>query len=197
MRIPRLAFIAVALMLASCGTSPQVQFYTLVPVAPVGESASSAPPFPVQVNAVHIPAVLDRNEIVRQSGTDALSMKDQDRWGAPLGEMARNVLAQNLAARLPTGSVIMPQAPAPSSAAHLVVDIVRFGENADRQVGLDGSWALLRGASDNPVLSGNVNLKDEAGGNDAASQVEAMSRLLGRLADDIAAKVAAATPAKG
>jgi uncharacterized protein len=50
----------------------------------------------MQVDAVHIPAVLDRAEMVRQSGSNGLSISERDRWGAPFGEMARDVLARDL-----------------------------------------------------------------------------------------------------
>lgn len=193
MTIHRLTFIALAFVFASCGTSPPTHFFTLLPVAPVGNSVAS-PPFPVQVSAVHIPAVLDRSEMVRQANSNALSIRSEDRWGAPLGEMARNVLAQNLAERLPRGSVILPRAPAPSSAAHLVVNIATFREDADRRVRLNGSWTLLRGTPAEPVLQGNVSFEDQAAGDDAGSQAAAMSKLLGRLADDIASKLATAAP---
>lgn len=196
MRIRRLLLIALAVLLASCGTSPPTRFFTLARVSPAGRSAPR-PPFPIQVNAVHIPAVLDRSEIVRQTGSDTLLISGQDRWGAPIGEMARNVLAQDLAERLPQGSVILPLAPAPSSAAHLVVNIAAFGEDAGRRVRLDASWTLLRGTPLKTILHGNVNLDDTAAGDDAASQAAAMSRLLGRLADDIVTKLATLSSANG
>jgi hypothetical protein len=98
---------------------------------------------------------------------------------------------------LPQGSVILPLAPAPSSAAHLVVNIAAFGEDANRRVRLDASWTLLRGTPAKAISHGNVNLKDTAAGDDATSQAAAMSRLLGRLADNIVTGLAAWSPAKG
>jgi uncharacterized lipoprotein YmbA len=182
-------------MLASCA-SPPTHFFTLARVSPVGSSLPT-PPFPIQVNAVHIPAVLDRSEIVRQADSDQLLISGQDRWGAPFGEMVRNILAQDLAERLPQESVILPRAPAPASAAHLVVNIAAFSEDVHRRVRLNASWTLLRGTPAKPVLDGDVNLEDQAAGDDAASQAAAMSRLLGRLADNIVAKLAKWTPANG
>lgn len=196
MRIRRFLLIAIAIMLMSCGTSPPTRFFTLARVSPAGRSAPK-PPFPIQVNAVHIPAVLDRSEIVRQTGSDTLAISGQDRWAAPFGEMARNVLAQDLAERLPQGSVILPLAPAPSSAAHLVVNIAAFDQNAARRVRLDASWTLLRGTPAKTISRGNVDLEDTAAGDDAALQAAAMSRLLGRLADNIVAALAALSPANG
>jgi uncharacterized lipoprotein YmbA len=186
---------AIALLFAACGTSPPTHFFTLTPVAPAGHSAA-APPFAVQVNAVHIPAVLDRNEMVRQTGSNTLSISDQARWGAPLGEMARNVLAQDLANRLPQGTVIFPQAPAPQSAAHLVVTIAKFGEDAEGKVVLVASWALIRGNPPTTIVQRDVNLTGTAAGSDPASQAAGMSDLLAKLADQISGELTTSSLAR-
>jgi uncharacterized lipoprotein YmbA len=44
---------------------------------------------------------------------DFLEVSQQDRWTAPLGDMTRNVLSQDLASRLPNGAIIPPDAPLP------------------------------------------------------------------------------------
>jgi uncharacterized lipoprotein YmbA len=182
--------IAAALMLPACASSPPTHFFTLTPAASVGRS-SAAPAFPVQVAAVHIPAILDRQAMVRQTGPNALSISDQNRWGAPLGEMARNVLTQDLTERLPQGAVILPDAPATASAARLVVDIASFTEEAGGRVRLQGSWALMRGQPPKTILNRDMNLECKAGGDDPAAQAAAMSRLVGQLADSIVADLAA------
>jgi uncharacterized protein len=187
--------IVIACLFAACGTSPPTHFFTLTPVARAGPSTAS-PAFPVQVNAVHVPAVLDRNEMVRETGSNTLSISDQDRWGAPFGEMARNALAQDLANRLPQGSVIFPQAPAPENAAHLVVTIAKFGEDAEGNVRLVGSWALMRGNPPTTIMQHDVNLTGKAAGNDPASQAAGMSDLLAKLADQISAELTTSSMAR-
>jgi uncharacterized lipoprotein YmbA len=104
--------------------------------------------------------------------------------------MARNILVRDLTRRLPQGMVILPDAPAPPAALHLVVNIASFGEDVEWRVRLVGSWTLLHGESSKPVLNRDVNLSTEAAGNDADSQAAAMSKLLGRLADHIATELA-------
>jgi uncharacterized lipoprotein YmbA len=193
MRLPLI--IALACLLAACGTSPPTHFFTLAPMTPAGHSAVN-PAFPIQVNAVHIPAVLDRNEMVRRTGFNTLSISDQDRWGAPFGEMARNVLAQDLAERLPQGSVIFPQAPAPDNAAHLVVTIATFGEDASGHVRLVGSWSLMRGNPPTTIVQRDVSLTGKAAGSDAASQAAGMSDLLAKLADQISGELSTASIAR-
>ncbi len=191
----RLAALIIACTLAACGSSPTTHFFTLTAVAPAGH-AGAPPRFPVQVNAVHLPAVLDRNEVVRQTGANTLSISDQDRWGAPLGEMARNVLAQDLARRMPPGTVIFPEAPAPQSAAHLVVTVTEFGTEADGHVRLAGSWALMKGNPSKPILHRDIDLESQAGEGKVSAQAAAMSDLLGKLADQIAGEINAPSMAR-
>lgn len=181
-----LAMVAVALALAGCGTSPPVHFFTLAAVSPVGSRVSKISA-PVRIDAVHIPAILDRQEMVRRTGAATVSITDRDRWAAPLGEMARDVLTRDLAERLGKQSVILPRAPLPASGKHLVVNIASFGETSDHRVRLQASWTLMQGEPPQPVLVRDVNLEVKAAGADAASQVAAMSELLGKLADRIAA----------
>ena len=180
--------VAAALILAACGSSPPTRFFTLTAVAPIGRPPD-APPFPVQVAAVHIPAMLDREAMVRRTGANALSISDQDRWGAPFGDMIRNTLARDLAERLPEGAVILPDAPSPPSTALLVVNIASFTEDADRHVTLDGSWAIMHGRPAKAILNREVTLECEADGEDSAAEAAAMSRLVGQLADRIVANL--------
>jgi uncharacterized protein len=189
--IAQLLIVLVMLALGGCGSSPPTKYYMLSKVAPAGH-AEAKPPYPLQVNAVHIPAVLDRNQMVRQTGANTLSISGDDWWGAPFGEMARNVLERDLAARLPQGSVIPALAPAPPSAAHLVVNIVTFGEDPDRRVRLVARWTVLHGQSASVIAQDDVDLSETALDSGAAAQAHAMSRLLGELADHIAAGFLAA-----
>jgi len=180
-----LVALPLVLLLAACRTSPPTHFITLSPVSPVGH-AEAAPSPPIQVDLVHLPAVLDRDAVVRQTGANSLSIDDQTRWGAPLGEMTRNVLAEDLARRMPPGAVILPDAPSPPSARHLVVTISVFREESHQLVKLEGSWAVLEGEPPKTVRAHDINLACTAANTSYDTQAAAVSRLLGLLADQIA-----------
>ncbi len=176
--------LAALLLLAGCGSSPKTHFYTLDVVRGTG-GQQAALAGPIQIAAVHIPAALDRRQMVRRTGTNAVDISDRDRWSAPLGRMARNVLSQDLAARLPKGAVVLPDAPAPAATRQIVVTIAAFGPLADGTVRLRAEWALLDGSPAKPVLRRNVDLQVSSGRGGAAV-ASAMSRLLGQLADRMA-----------
>lgn len=179
----RTAILLLVAILAGCRSSPPKRFYVLDPI-PAPERSSAATGKVVQVAAVNIPASLDRQEMVREGANGSLQISDINRWGAPLADMTQNVLTRDLAARLPAGAVLPPRTNAPPGTFEITVDLLQFGRDATGNVVLDGGWALYHLGSDTPVMNRQVKLS-EGGSTDYASQVQAMSRLLGRMADDI------------
>jgi hypothetical protein len=188
MLIPALAL----LTLAGCASSPPTRYFALDPAAPGSPATDQTAGKPVKVDAVHIPPALDRDSMVRGESDNQLQISAQDRWAGDLGEMIRRVLTQDLAQRLPSGMVVAPQSPAPPSARGLVVDILTFQPQAGEVV-LDADWTLLQGTQSNPVLRRSAHLT-APGASSAQGQAQAMSTLLGQLADGIAAQVGGAQP---
>lgn len=183
MRSPIL--ILAALMLASCGSSPKTHYFTLSRV-PAEQERPAPIGTPVTVASVHVPQSLDRSEMVRANGDNTVEISDQERWTAPLGEMARRVLSEDLAARLPHDKVVLPDAPAPPQTAQIVVSLAEFGSDPNGKVALAGSWSLLDGERGKLLLRRDVALQAAAKGPGGSGQAAAMSELLGELASNIA-----------
>jgi uncharacterized lipoprotein YmbA len=190
MRLRRALSLLLVLALADCGSSPKTNYFTLAPVPPQ-EPPKAAIASPVTVAAVHVPPSLDRREMVRRTGANSVDVSSQDRWTAPLDEMIRRVLSQDLAARLPKDKVVLPDAPAPPRTEQIVVTIAQFGPDAGGKVALDGSWSLLKDGRDAPALRRDIALATGAATADAAAEAAAMSQLLGQLAGRIADTLAA------
>lgn len=182
----RVTTLVLALLLTGCAASPPARFYTLDPVAPLSNPPATAA-LTVQVAAVRIPGILDRQEMVRESAPETLELSDRNRWGAPLGQMMQRVLTQDLAARLPGSTLLGPTALPPAGSRIVAVDVLRFDAGPSGEIVLQGSWTLLAAGNDRPLASHSVNLASAGPIGDYAEQAAAMSRLLGRLADRIAA----------
>lgn len=178
------------LTLAGCASSPPTRFFALDPVSAGSSAATGDTGAPVRVAAVHIPPALDRDSMVRGESDNQLEISSQDRWAGDIGEMIRRVLTQDLAQRLPSGTVIAPESPAPAGARGLVIDILTFQPQAGEVV-LDADWTLVQGTQANPVLRRSVHLTLSATPS-AQGEAEAMSALLGQLADGIAAQMGGA-----
>ena len=175
----------ILLVLANCGSSPKTHYFALT-VMPGTAREKGFIPYPVTVAAVHVPPSLDRREMVRQTGETTVDINDQDRWAAPLDEMVRNVLSQNLLDRLPRDKVVLPEAPAPPKTARIIVSISQFGPDARGGVALAGSWSLLDDVRSEPLLRRNMTLESNSPAENGASQAAAMSHLLAQLANQIA-----------
>lgn len=173
---------------AGCAHSPPTRYVTLS-AAPSTAPRMTTPLQPVQLTAVHIPAELDRPEVVTQDSANQLTVHDNDRWGAPLAQMMRRTLAQDLLARLPANAFILPDAPAPAGTRTLVVTVLHSEADANGTLRLQVSWALLSGHPPHATQTQQLTLAANMASHDAAAQAAALSQLLGQLADRIVASI--------
>ena len=199
MRPLKLALSAVLLLALTACAGASTRFYNLQPTSGPGgaRSAYAGPAF--RIDAVHIPASLDRPELVRELSGDRFVVSDNDHWAGPLGELFRRVLTQDLAARLPVDAVVYPDAPKPAGVGGLVVDILDVTPLSGGVV-MDVSWTLLpsqgrTGQNGTPALMRQRTLRlstPSVGGSVSGNAME-----LSALADQLAAKIAtdlASTP---
>jgi uncharacterized lipoprotein YmbA len=186
--------LAVTLTLAACAHSADTRFFTLDPRPPATSIGSAPYDGPaLRVDSVSLPADLDRPELIRRTGANEMEIDDFSRWAAPLGDMARRVLTQDLASRLPVDDVIYPGAPKPANAGTVTVDVLDFSV-ADGTGHMDVSWVLTPAdppdaGAPGPAHAGQPRtLHLEVMEPDAGSkgQAEALSRLMAALADAIA-----------
>lgn len=177
------------LLLAWCSSAP-TQFYVLTATAGAGSRGGGFGSQPLIVGHVQLPGDLDRLAVVTRIGPNQLNVSNQDQWAGPFDEMIQRVLAADLAARLPPGSVLAPGDPVPAGGARTVVVNVRqfMGDSAGRLV-LEADWSLLSPKTQKPVERRHELLTDNAGSGKTPEIVAAMSRLLGQLSDRIAGTV--------
>jgi uncharacterized lipoprotein YmbA len=194
----RLALTAAGLMaLAGCGHSPPTQFFTLDPLSPA-TSASAKAGTPIRIDRVTIPAILDRPEMVREQSAERLQVDDFNHWGAPLGDLMRGALVEDLTARLPAGRVVPAGAPSVAGVADLTVEIVAIHE-APGLVVADMDWTLTQhtpGPPGQPQVVRTLRHERIQAPLDAPSQhgfATALSRVMATLAD----RIVEALPAAG
>ncbi|MEC5408038.1 ABC-type transport auxiliary lipoprotein family protein [Paraburkholderia sp. MPAMCS5] len=186
----RIAATAAAIVVAvtGCAHSPPTRYVTLN-AAPGAAPLATVQIQPVQLTAVHIPAELDRLEVVTQPSPNRLAIDGTDRWGAPLAQMMRRTLAQDLMTRLPPGAFIVPDAPAPPDTRTLVVTVLDSQADASGTLTLQAAWTLLAGHPAHAVLTQQATLTSAMSARDAPAQAAALSRILGQLADQIATRI--------
>jgi uncharacterized protein len=180
--------------LLSCGSSPPIRFYMLSEMAPesgnspAGSGASAgatADAVAVRLEAVAIPAELDRLELVNHSGPNQVHIAESDRWAAPLDDQIRRMLSDDLAARLPKGLVVDPNEPSTRDARRtLSVSIGQFDADASCAVTLNASWSLQQPHA--AAQSGSERIQQPSAGACPAGLPAAMSRALATFADRLA-----------
>jgi uncharacterized protein len=182
------AGILALLLLAGCSLV-SARYYALVAV-PGHRVAATGPP--VTVEAVHLPDALDRPEVVRRAAASA-ETSERDRWAAPLAELMRRVLGEDLAARLPPG-MVAPPGSAGADTRRLLVDVEDFAADAEGHVVLAAAWTLI-GAEVAPTPAVRRTERIEIDGAPGyPAQAAVMSRALGELADRVAAALARKQP---
>jgi uncharacterized lipoprotein YmbA len=186
------------LSLAACSHSAPTRFFTLFPVAPAQPVAPTALGPPIRLRRVTVPPALDRVELVREVAPGEVSVSDFEHWAAPLGQTAVQVLAEDLAARLPAGALIPPAAPLPPGGVDVDVDILAFNV-ADGQAVMQASWSEIARPSPPPKANPSrpsppsstrlVQLTAPVDASGGLAEAQGLSRLLAQLADRIAAEV--------
>jgi uncharacterized lipoprotein YmbA len=183
----RAFLLLVALLATACSSGTPPKTYSLVAIPPGGGSGGHALSAPITLAAVHIPPTLDRKELVRRVGQTEVAVDSQERWAGPVADMIREVLSQDLAARLPNGQVIPPDAPPSARMRQIVVTIVEFGMDQGQEIRLAGEWSMLADGAPDAVLRREFALTVAWPAPGGAGQAEAMSRSLSQLADAIVA----------
>lgn len=172
-----LAFI-LPLALAACAGTPT----TYLALAPVPGPTATIPTPPIAVARVMMPAAIDRLYLTIATGPTTLSVADHARWVAPLDGEAQNVLADDLAQRLPGATILHPGDPTPQGGARLVmVNVTKFLPGEARVV-LNADWRIEARRHHRVIAQGRADIVMPAG-TTPATQADAMSAALGRLTD--------------
>ncbi len=178
---------AVAAALGGC-RSASTRIYTLEAAAPASHIEVYHAPA-LRVDTLNVPASWDRMEILKISAAGTLQISDFDHWAAPLAQMARQTLSDDLDERLPSGSVIYPRLPKPSGALGVNVDILNFNIVA-RQASIRASWIIVPSGDAQRAKRSAASLHSSMNSDEPAAVAQAWSDLIGQLADRIAADAA-------
>lgn len=182
-----LGWMMAAALLTACPASPAIQYYTLNSIAPT-VTADGHTHYPVWISTVIVPKTLDRAELVRRASANRLDVSENHRWAAPLDEMIRRVLSQDLATRLPEGMVIEPGEPLPPGPLRrITVDLSTFESDLEGHVVLNAQWTLQSGDRGAVQLRRDEHILIDEGSGTPDAVSAGMSRALAILADRIAA----------
>jgi uncharacterized protein len=162
-RSPWWGLLGVALLLHGCTSAP-TRFHTLAPmppaIAPAAGEAGGTPtpcsstknPSPERLNSIllehaTIPAEVDRMQIVLHETSTRLTIRETDRWAAPLRDQIPNVLVADLRHVLPTASISNdPRVIGSATPLRLNVDIEEFSALPGQEATVRARWKVASAA---------------------------------------------------
>ncbi|MGE0226151.1 MAG: membrane integrity-associated transporter subunit PqiC [Acetobacteraceae bacterium] len=186
----RIAIACLLLLVAGCGRSPETQFFTLRPVETQHTAYFRKVSPPLQVGRVTLPSSLDRRSLVTGGEGVSVNVSDRERWIAPLPELVRRALTEDLRNRLGTAAVLTPGDPLPPKGARtLALNVQDFMVNADGEVVLTSDWTVESRVAGEPAFTEHSTVTARAASMAGGDVAEGMSRALALLADRMAARL--------
>ena len=129
-------------LLAGCASTPP-HYYTLSSPQAAHMRADTPGVAPYALNAVTVPAQVDRNAIVVQQKAGHLLLLSDDLWSAPLGAQLQTALSQGLEARLGRPPVQnLALGARDSKVTQIFVDVQRFDMVPGQYVALSAAWRV-------------------------------------------------------
>lgn len=178
-----------AVATAGCSRSPRVTFYTLEPVAQVGNTAATTLFPAVTVGPVTLPEVVDRPQLVLRVAANRVNILETHRWAEPLKSEIPRAIAENLRRLLGSSRVSSYLQHAGTDAEfRVLVDIERFEASPEGVVTVEVAWSLRRVAGGTP-RNGRSQVRESVGDGGYESLVAAYGRALLAVSRDLAGAI--------
>jgi len=167
---------------AGCASAP-ARFYTLSATAPPVPTTSM---LSVVVGPVSVPAVVDRPQIVVNTGANQAVLDESNRWASPLQDNISRVVVQNLVAMLGTPRVTLSSQTVSADAGYrAVIEVQGFESTLGEAAMLNAVWTVRR-MKDGRTETGRTTLREVVPEKGYDALAAAHSRAVARLSQDIA-----------
>lgn len=178
--------------LTGCGTSSLPRYYMLVPnQAAVPLPRSNPGQARIGIDAITLPEVVDRPQLVLRSNTHEVGLAQDRRWAEPLKQAIPRLLAQHLAQRLDNPLVAaLPQRLAIDPDYRVQLDIQRFEGRLGEAVLVEASWAIRQGNGE-LLASGRPLVRQAVASGSHEDLVAAYVRALSAIGDELADRLRA------
>lgn len=174
--------------LAGCASSPKSDFYTLSPTAPPA-SLPPAAPITVLMGAVSVPELIDRPQIVVNTGDNKVDIDEFARWADSLKSQISRVIRADLAQQLNGARVsASPMGGDPTAAYRVQVDVQRFEAALGDAATVEVLWSVSPPGK-GQRMDGRSTVREPCAGPGFDAVVAAYSQALGAVSQDIAAAI--------
>jgi uncharacterized lipoprotein YmbA len=147
---------------------------------------SETPEAVVGVLKVGVPGWVDRPQVTSRAATGQIVANEFARWGEPVTKGVQRVLAENLAALLPTRRVVCaPFAPSEIVDHRIDVTLSEAARQADGSVLVEARWAVL-GPGGATLVQRRTSHRTHPASAGAAGAVEGVNQAIAELSREIA-----------
>jgi uncharacterized lipoprotein YmbA len=192
-RIPVFVLVWLWIALAGCGSSSPSRFYMLDPLpAPQEVSRPEAGEgcISIGIGPIHVPAHLDRPQIVTRTGPNELQLSEYHRWAEPIKDAMARVLAENVSQLICTEAVVIyPWNRAVPLDYRITVEVIRLDGNPGGAVSFISRWSILDGEGKKMLMSRKSEISESVEGGDFQALVAAQSRTLASLSRQITSAI--------
>lgn len=180
--ILRLTLLASVLLLASCGAGSK-SFYVLTADGPAPSGGGTG----IGVGPITLAEYIDRPNLVIAESENQLAVAEDHRWAGDLESAVARVTATNLGRRLHTGNIrTYPWQGDDGIRYQITLDIRQLHGGADGHAVIEAGWRAYSLPDRKLVASRTFTDREPLESDGYQPLVAAQSRLLSRLADDIA-----------
>ena len=170
------------LILAACGAGPK-SYYMLSADGPTPTQGGQG----IGVGPVMISGYIDRPNLVLQEQPNQIAIASDHLWAAPLDTSIARVTATNLGRRVGTSDVRVYPWQRDGGLRHQVtIDVREFHGTADGHAVMEAGWRVFALPERRLVASRTFTGREPLELDGYQPLVAAQSRLLSRMADDIA-----------
>ena len=184
-----------ALILAACGASPPVRYYSLEPAGQATTGAQSGE-LMIGLGPLRVPDYLKRSRLVTRGAGPGMDVHEYSRWVEPVDKAMHRVLAANVDSRVDRAVVLAyPYLELLDMDYVVLGQVDRFDSDASGNVVLTVQWTVMD--EENQALispqrsSYEIRASNPA---DHGSIAQAMTAALGRFGEDIARQLNESLP---
>jgi uncharacterized lipoprotein YmbA len=144
----------------------------------------------VEVEAVRLPDMLQRPQIVRSHGPGSLELSPGDRWANPLEMEMQRAIVEDLALILGSGRIVaFPFGPRVKAVYRVEVEVLRCDGSPGGALTFQANWMITRPGCEPALALGRTVREEPVRGPGTEALVEAHERALAALSQDLAKRL--------
>jgi uncharacterized lipoprotein YmbA len=183
--------INLTLVIVACTSSNTATFYLLKPIpssnSKLVQNNSATTKITVLVKLVSFPQYLDQPQMVIRKNDYKLQINEDHRWAEPIVNDFTHVFVKNLDSRIaPSDARVYSRLDGVKPDYQLSIEVFQMDVNMDDEAVLKAEWSLSTGKKAKLITRQSSECKVTIKDNSFESGVEAQSKAIGLLADQIA-----------